>query len=212
MKKLLFGSLLFSLILNANAQIKFGIKTGFNFSNMAFTESIGMQPSTSDCLGYHIGGIFDLPLFNFCSIQPGILFTTKGFQTNDYTVTLDYFEVPVNLMLKIGSPKVKFIIYGGYYVAAGISGIETGNSANDYTSTLKLSFGSASNDLTTIDYGINFGTGFEVKRIQIFAQYGYSRKNLSNDKGESINNNVFSLSFIYLFYLGHPKNISDLYM
>jgi len=204
MKILLLASIFFALTLSGNAQVSFGVNTGFNLPDVYTTEEVGPVPNTSIGFGYHLGGILEIAFTNYFFIQPGIMFTTKGFQFDEgthsqsVTCTLDYIEVPVNAMFKITSGTLKYLIYGGPYAAYGLAGIAAGASAISYTSTEQISFGKNGNELRPFDLGFNIGTGIEVNRIQYIVQFGLGLRNMSNSPGETINNYVFGISGIYL--------------
>lgn len=190
--------ILVTLTSSAGAQLNFGIKAGANLSNIHQdykyrTDEFGTKMK----VGFHIGLISDMPLNEMLSLQPGILFTSKGwnFDTDDFNnmievdgyrrVSLSYLEIPLNVAFKSNA----FQVYAGPYLAIGIGG----KNKMDYTISfpgkpvtykdewkLKPKFGEVKEaDLEEggawyagLDYGLNFGLGYTVGSILI--QGGYS--------------------------------------
>jgi Outer membrane protein beta-barrel domain len=75
-QKVIFAfTLLFISYLHVSAQLKFGLKAGFNASNVSF-ENVTKR---SEKYGYHVGGFAVIPISkNFMSLQPELSFSRKG--------------------------------------------------------------------------------------------------------------------------------------
>lgn len=198
---------------------KFGLKFGLNQATLS---SSGSGSSSSSLTGFHAGAFVDFGLGDV-SIQPAILYSVKGGTSNvsgsetsggiTYSyqgaekLTLNYIEVPVNILYHVPVGVGKLFIGGGPYVAMGISGKDVasatasggGQSASNSSST-DVTFGSASGDVKNPDYGINFLGGIAFKGgTQISLGYGLGLANLSNDSSTTIKNNVFSVSIGFTF-------------
>ena len=208
MKKALLLFSLISLINYSLAQSgSFGIKAGVNFSNISSSGS-GQTLTTSNSSGSNVGAVVDIG-FGSLSLQPGILYSTKGGSSNlgsgvTSKLFLNYIEVPVNLLYNIPVGIGKVFIGGGPYVALGLSGKSTLSGAADITgsnyNTQNVTFGSAPGDVKNPDFGVNFLGGFRFKSGLLFsAGYGIGLANLSNQSGESVKNNVLSFSVGYFF-------------
>ena len=108
---------------------EFGIKAGFNSSNMHivnnrlfFTDDSNMKT------GFHIGATAEFPLTEIFSLETGLLLSTKGFieevKDFNYKVIFNplYLDIPLTVKASsyIGGTKV----YGmfGSYVGIGLSG------------------------------------------------------------------------------------------
>ncbi len=206
MKKLLLTTSLFILVLCVNGQVRFGYQVGCNFSNDYFTEQSGSVTEPNSLLGYHLGGILEIPFYRDFSFQPSVLFTTKGFQQSgtsngvsaNEALTMYYIEIPANFMYKIGNGSTKLLLFGGPYIAFGIGALVS-VSANGITQTESAYFGSNQNDLNFIDFGFNLGTGLELNNFEITVQYGFGLINLSHYSGETMHNRVVGISLAYLF-------------
>jgi len=222
MKKALLILCIVSSVVSSFAQsIKFGFKGGVNLSNLQETES-GASSSGSMVTGSHIGVFADLGLGAW-SIQPAVLYTTKGGRndvagtittngsTYTYTgteqLTLNYVEVSVNFLYHIPVVIGKIFIGGGPYVAIGTSGndaLSTTATNNGVTATnsgtASVTFGSAVGDIKNPDYGINLTGGITLKNGILFGiSYGAGLANLAND-GSTLHNNNISFSVGYSFF------------
>ena len=118
----LMGIISFSLAQSINV----GIKAGVNFSKLA-ASSGGLTLTSSSTTGFHVGAVVDLGFDNW-SLQPGLLYSTKGGTYGSAAdggtakLTLNYVEVPVNLLYNIPLVVGKVFIGGGPYFGYGISG------------------------------------------------------------------------------------------
>jgi hypothetical protein len=186
--------------------VSFGVKAGVNFSKLS-ASSQGFTASSSSSTGFHVGGVADIG-FGDWSLQPGILYSTKGGSyggtTDGVKLTLNYIEVPVNVLYNIPIGVGKVSIGGGPYFGWGLSGKGTvtgsATSTGSGTETTNVTFGSGQNDTKNPDYGINILGGFRFQSgISLSAGYGIGLGNLSNDSSGNIKNNVLSFSIGYFF-------------
>jgi hypothetical protein len=141
MKKINVLLILTGLILSSQAfsQVKFGVKTGMNLSNMKFNINSDYEdePETKIKMGYQFGLIADIPLLqNTLSLQPGLLYNNKGYSADiekmledesgtdieDFEgyvrVNYNYIELPVSFVYKNNG----FQLSAGPYVAIGVGG------------------------------------------------------------------------------------------
>jgi hypothetical protein len=219
MKKLVL-TLLVAIVANAafSQSINFGIKAGVNFANQALNNPA--SSNLNNYTGFHAGAILDITLKNI-SIQPGILFSTKGFTTKSQLVNanqqnvgfytsknvLDYVEIPVNILYKWSTPPLgKLFVGGGPYFGYGLSGkVSATNGSEKYLApsqnpNIDLHFGSGDGDYKNPDYGFNFLAGIELKHnILVDVNYGLGLGNLTHVDGVRINNRVLGVSVGYLF-------------
>jgi hypothetical protein len=235
MKYLLRAFVLCALIvfsMQTQAQVKFGVKAGMNFDNISqnFAESDWEIP-TKMRLAYNVGVTADFGLSDVLSLQSGLVLTSKGFSYDlddeefgegidgYYRWSANYLEVPVNFAYKISD----FQVYAGPYVAIGIGGkwkydVTFDGESDSDEGKLKPAFGEVSDgDLaedeeaySALDYGLNFGIGYQVGPILINAGYSLGLGNATpayegDEDGErddyKMSNRVISLSFSYFFGL-----------
>ncbi len=195
------------LCFQSQAQIKFGIKAGFNFSDIAVKyATLDLEPATKLKFGFHIGGSVDISLVKVLSLQTGILFTTKGYRrnlkkdllpniyVNGYDkLSMNYLEIPLHLVIKIK----KFQIYAGPYAAVAIGG----KRKFDYTYNTPAGFAISVGDtyiykpklgkvdpddiadderaFKALDLGADIGIGYKLGPILINAGFSIGLGNLT---------------------------------
>jgi len=131
-KTILLISLTILTLTTAKSQekIQFGVKAGFNFTNIISDFLIEKEYKT----GFHIGVLAEIPFGAKFSLQPEILYSTQGVKGNEILLTvhfpggpayppfsaeykLDYIQVPIlakfylfkNFSLDIG-PSFNFLV------------------------------------------------------------------------------------------------------
>lgn len=175
MKYLAVACLFFLGFAQANAQLRFGLKGGFDISNNAINKNI---LNTGNRLGFHVGGTMELtaPVIGLgCELSVlyghqryDVKATDSGYDLSDY----NYLRVPLNL-------KKKFSVLGllGVFVQAGpyvefkLSGGDFSNIDKQYKSK---SFGT----------GINAGAGMELMNHLELGMY-YRKALTSNYKKDT---------------------------
>lgn len=198
---------------NANlsfAQIKFGPKVGINISELPNNTEyiIGKHHIYT---GYHLGVTSEIRLVKELFLQPGVLITNKG---SKYTVGNNsgdsangfsnfqfsgfYTDIPINLAYKFDRRTFKLLIIAGAHLGYGLTG--TWKTSDGTTS--KVHFGNDPvDDFKPFDYGLDFGAGVEVGRIQVTSLYYMGLKTLStlNPPLKEQKFKVLSISIAYLF-------------
>lgn len=115
----------------ANAQTKFGIKAGVNFSNVIEKAENGDQSDTQSLPGFHLGLTAEIALAGDFYIQPALLYARKGFKqesegfggsTTNLKVKANYLELPVNFLYKPKLGMGRLLLGAGPYIAYGTGG------------------------------------------------------------------------------------------
>jgi hypothetical protein len=233
-KKTLFLSILSTLTSLTFAQsVKFGVSAGLNESTFhesnssVITGTSSSKEFTSNVTGFHIGAFLEFTMKQF-AIQPGLMYTTKGSNVQDSNYqsgvasysnnlsnqkeTLNYLEVPVNILYYIPAKKFgRFFIGAGPYYALGIAGNVNGSTVSSSTiagtttnsTTIdngKINYGSTYGDIKNPDYGINAQFGLATKNgVKFSIEYGFGLADLSTDNTSTLKNRVLSFSLGYLF-------------
>ncbi len=193
MKKLLLSVAALLAISTAFAQedeIRFGAKAGLNLSNLA-----GDFDSENDTkVGFHVGGVVEIPITDVFAVQPELLFSTQGTKgefegfeaSEEFEVNLSYINIPV--MAK-------------YYVSEGLSlqaGPQLGILIIDEDKE-----GESLEDVSTIDFGLNFGAGYQLESGLFFdARYNLGLSNVNDgDNSDDFDqkNRVIQISVGYKF-------------
>jgi hypothetical protein len=227
MKKILFTAVLSIIFFNVTfAQSRFGITTGLEFS----TYSINYTDDKLDSkMGIKLGLLIEYALADNIFIVPEIVFTQRGIkekggsdvidQTDgipyyDFSETLNYAQIPVNLMFKFKTGNdSKFSLFTGPYAGIAFSGKERSKKNIEYRvieTVNDIKFG-GKNIYNKFDFGLNLGVGFEYADWFIKLQYNLGLSNMMNKKfyvsedlkyidGDSSKNRNIGISIGYLFY------------
>lgn len=115
----------------STAQTKAGITAGANFSNAYIEDHNGEIKETQAIPGIRIGLTADIPVIGVVYIQPGLVYSRKGFKQksnwfsgidNEFEVAVSYIEVPVNLLYKPQIGSGNLVIGAGAYAGYGLGG------------------------------------------------------------------------------------------
>lgn len=158
---------------------KFGIKGGLNFSNM-YINNVGDEKMK---LGWHAGLFAKFPISKGVSIQPELLYSTKGTKLNytdqvigagEYRFNLNYVELPVLFSFNLGENfHINVGPYVGYLAHADITKIE-----NDGTVDELIKFDEE--DFKRWDFGAAAGLGFDINKFTIGARYTLGLTDINN--------------------------------
>lgn len=114
------------------AQISWNVKAGMNMSNLSGVEESSMK------IGYNIGVGMEYQFTDMWSIQPSLLFTTKGAKQDlgekdykdEYTYNPMYLELPIMAAARFAvSDNMNVVVSAGPYFAYGLGG----KVKNEYT-------------------------------------------------------------------------------
>jgi len=204
---------------------KFGIIGGLDLTKMSISENRissspnGISPSPNGeskykhTLGHHIGITLDIPFSDRISLQPALLYSTKGvkyeesysysssyydYMTGNYIETTtnsestlkikaSYLELPVNLKLSFPIGAIKVFGAFGPYLAWGFSGSIKGESSYNYFEETEK---------TSIEYGIAWGTSSYdmLRRLDYGIGYGLGIELNSFQIGASYNQGLANIS------------------
>lgn len=182
-----------------NAQNKSGYNFGVNITRTSLNfQGTKIKPQMP--FGFHFGMNYEIFINRDIDFQTGFLLSSKGalYKINnvDYLIDPDYFEIPINCVLKFGKkPAFNMAVFAGPYVSSAFSGYKIEGDGG----LQKLMFGSGyANDLKYIDTGFNFGASLCLKRSIFSVQYGMGFRNISPKSNTEMFNKILSISFIQL--------------
>ncbi len=210
-------------VMSLNAQVSFGPKAGLNLATISGddVEDAGLK------IGGQIGGMAHMAFSDNLGLQPALMLSMKGYRysesaggiTATTTLSLNYLEIPVNIVYGIDMGDNQFQIFAGPYFAYGLfgkykmemdGGDELEDMGFDMSGETDVQFvgdakdaGAALIPINAMDFGVNAGLGFKAGAIQIQAAYGLGFGNLNpkydGETPESTTtNSVIQLSFAYL--------------
>ncbi len=184
MKKIIFAAVAVLAFGFANAQnVRYGVKAGVNFANLTG------DADGSSLAGFHAGGLVEIKLSDKFSVQPEILYSAQGsdFSEGDFKdkLKISYLNVPV--MAK-------------YYVIKKLN-VEAGPQIGFLLSAKDVD-GNAKDGLKSVDFGLNFGAGYDfTENFFGGVRYNLGLLNVADNVADSFkaNSSVFSLSVGYKF-------------
>ncbi|MFW0737062.1 porin family protein [Flavobacterium sp. T12S277] len=162
---------------NNNVNTEYGIKGGFNMSNLYSNDA----NDDNVLYGFNAGLYATLPISDFIAIQPEILFTTKGakleynnaFASGDSKFKLNYIEVP--LLVRVNITK-NFNIHAGGYASYLVSSKVTGSGDINFEQRIDT------DDLNKFDAGLAAGVGVDFDPISIGLRYNYGLTTVGKER------------------------------
>ncbi len=222
MKKIFF-LLVFGISMNSlfAQSVNFGVKGGLNESTATLT---GSATRFSNLAGFNAGLFADVNIKQL-TIEPGIFYTNKGYNSYTYVtsnseagtytfkaqgnITLNYLEVPVNILYNIRFKQGKFFIGGGPYYGLALSGksnvTTTSGNENEIPAVTNsggnITIGNTAADaLKRSDFGLNALAGIKLNNgLLISTGYGFGFTDIFNRDGQGIQNRVLNVSAGYCF-------------
>lgn len=198
------------------------IKTGLNVSTMYFKNSVETYSDDFELAPRFLFGITKgFPITESFSIEPGLLFSSKGYKIDTYypvptsageyfpiieRAILNYIDIPVSLKLTTSVKKIQFFGFLGPYVAIGLSGKISRKEYNmddqgsvvydgivDYTGEV-----GKDGQWKRFDYGMQAGVGMTIQPIVIRVNYSYGMANIAQYEGTTNKNRIFGISLGYI--------------
>lgn len=203
MKKIILSVLaVVAISLQAQAQtpdFKLGAKAGVNFANLS---DAGFDGKTA----FHVGVVGEFFINDKFSVQPEILYSSQGAkfknslpefnESFESKITLDYIQIPI---------MAKYNLWEGLNVQVGPQVGFLTKAESDFTEvtedTTTKGVEDIKNDSNTVDFGLNFGLGYELGMGVFFdARYNLGLTNV-NKKNElfDYSNSVIQLAVGYKF-------------
>lgn len=160
-------TLLICIVFTTNIFAQWGIKGGIDLSTLTLYREAKSQ------VGFHLGAIYDIPMSSKFYFQPGLLFTSNGFDfkknilVKKANISMYAIEVPLlfSFRPRIGN-KIKIITNFGLYARYGLFGTKK-YEFTDNTSKKESSYG----PYNRFDLGIDLGIGLSYKKISFIGSY-----------------------------------------
>lgn len=190
--------ILFAVITNTlSAQVSFGVQVGANIAfGKATYDNTGLPTvfTNDPKIGFLGGVLSEIPISGKFAFRPEINFIQKGSKSNttlsiyeqDNKITLNYIEMPLNVIYKLPVGKGNFFFGLGPSIAYGISGRNKLTDPNDPTNNENkaVTFDGKKdpgNDpryddkyhLKAFDFGANILAGYKLK-MGVFFKLGYT--------------------------------------
>jgi hypothetical protein len=187
----------------AQVTTTFGIKGGAQNNLLLLREDGGSDSRIAYTgAGFHVGGIADLKFSEHFSVQPQLLFVSKGIKLSDETsINMFTVDLPINLLYRNNG----FFIGAGPNLSYGIAG-KIKQDGSDDQDLYKDEDGNEA-PFKRFDFGINTTLGYEFPSgLLLSAQYTPGLVDLANEGGDGkYNHRSFGISIGYLFNKGAAK-------
>lgn len=186
-KTLMILSVVFAFGFSAQAQdaakssssesMKFGVKGGVNFTNFTGDDADNTDGKT----GFYIGGLVDFSVSDKFHVQPEVLFSMEGADSDGLDLGISYLRIPV--MAK-------------YYVAEGFN-IQAGPQIAFKVATAEDVVDESSKSM---DFGLGLGAGYEMSNGLMFdARYNLGLSNIADYDNGDLKNTGFQIGLGYRF-------------
>ena len=182
----------------ADAQVRFGAKGGLNIAKAEFNKDAFKSDNIT---GFHVGPSIEAMFGQGgLGLDLALLFSQKGFESDDETVKNSYLEVPINLKFKLGLPLINPYFSAGPYVGFRVAGDKLWN-VSESVSGVKEQVKAKS-----FSAGLNFGVGAEIfSKLQLGLNYcwgltdNYETFETSNVDSYIGKAHTWSVSAVYFF-------------
>lgn len=160
-----------------NVNTEYGIKGGFNMSNLYSNDA----NDDNVLYGFNAGLYATLPISDFIAIQPELLFTTKGAKleynnalaSGNSKFRLNYIEVPLLVRVNI-TPN--FNVHAGGYASYLVSSKVTGSGDFNFEQEIDT------DDLNKFDAGLSAGVGVDFNPVSIGLRYNYGLTTIGKER------------------------------
>ena len=193
MKRTILVMLISASFTFASAQVQFGVKAGYNLSNVSLSgNSSGVSVSSKS--DFSAGLLASVTLFSSFTLQPEVLYSGQGANASEsgMTATLNYGYLNVPVLFK-------------YQHSSGLFA-ETGPQIGFLLSAKEKADGQTvdtKSDTQSTDFSWAFGLGYKLPfGLGIDARYNLGLTNLAKGSGSSdgtVKNSVFQFGLFYMF-------------
>ncbi|HCC52771.1 MAG TPA: PorT family protein [Porphyromonadaceae bacterium] len=149
------------------AQFRFGVKGGLNICKVKFNEDVFRSDNIT---GFHVGPTIEAMMGQGgIGLDAAVLYSQRGFDSDEKTIRNSYLDIPVNLKFKFGLPLVNPYLAAGPYMSLRVAGDKKWSISDKVDQIEAKSFGA----------GLNFTAGAEIfNSLQVGVTYSWG---LTND-------------------------------
>lgn len=185
---------LFALVsIVSYSQISWNAKVGMNMSNYTGDMDTSMK------IGFNVGVGMEYQFTEMWSLQPSLMFTTKGAKMDegevDITLNPMYIELPVLAAARFAiADNQNIVVKAGPYFAYGVAGKVKAEAGG--VSVKKDVFGDEG--LDRFDAGLGVGVAYEINKffIDLTGEFGLTKLGNDDDAPKNMN---FSIGVGYKF-------------
>lgn len=138
------------VISTMQAQFRLGVKGGVNVSKVKFNREVFRS---SNITGFHIGPAIEAMMGRGgIGLDAAVLYSQRGFDSENRRVRNSYLDIPVNLKFKLGLPVVNPYVAAGPYMSLRVAGNRKWSVSDKVAQIEAKRFGA----------GLNFTAGAEI--------------------------------------------------
>lgn len=214
MKKIIFATLtgLLSASL-ASAQIGIAPEIGLNLASLS-GKGAGESMSSGMKIGGRVGAMVEFGITKNIFVRPGIQYSMLGGKNGDLnkgmdvdvTETINYLQVPVNVLYKFGKPgDGRFYVGVVPYVGFALSGK---GKVGDLSVDMEIGSDKTKDDLKPIDFGAGIKVGYELPMGLYFdASYmlGLTNNVPGGDADNKVSNRNITIGVGYFVFRNTKK-------
>ena len=166
--------------IETSPRAKLGFKGGANFSNL-YIDDVNDENMK---VGFNAGIYAKIPVASWFSLQPELIYSSKGTKatynnpilgSGEYRFNLGYIEVPVLGVFNIAKNlNVHAGVYGSYLVNANIKDVKDNGTINQIADLDEESF-------ERFDFGLAGGVALDVQNVSIGARYNRGLKEIGKE-------------------------------
>ncbi len=186
---LALGILMLPKIGSANMSMGLGVKGGVNFANATIKDGIGKKVNTNSLTGFSLGGLIELGVNTPFSLLLEPTYVKNGATFADFSGKgeFTYFQIPVLLKAKFGTPDIYFFLFAGPNFGFNLSAEGTA-SAGIFTATWN-----AKDDIDNMDIMGDVGAGLSFSiaphiHASADARYSHGFTNIINKNSKALDN------------------------
>jgi len=206
MKKSITATVLLLLFITVTAQVKIGVKGGWNYCSTKAVYT-GVKQSTGFVHGFGAGIMTDIPFDGVLHFTPSVMVNNRGFIIKPVTgniikekYSITYLDLIPALSAEFENGDNAFSITAGpVFGFTSLGNLKTTDN-NNATTSQKLQFGFT--DYGWFDMGLKGGVGYRVKKTVFEASYYLGLTNINNQEendGRNIRHRMVSLTVGYYF-------------
>ena len=203
MKKLLFTTFVLFCTFIAKAQLQYGVQVAGVLSTATFTDDDIDSIDKKFKPGFSAGIFAELSIDQNFSLKPSLNYMQKGVEVSGKTTeegilfeqnlkaSLNYLELPVLAIYKIGGEQGKLFIGIGPSIGYGISGklkgkVEAEDEGITYSESFSIDAFKSEDDngagFKKWDFGLTGVAGYNInQQIAVQASYVHGLSNIAND-------------------------------
>ena len=179
---------LFALVsIVSYSQLSWNAKVGMNMSNLTGDADTDMK------IGFNVGVGAEYQFTEMWSIQPSLMFTSKGYKTDGITCNPMYLEIPVLAAVRFAvADNQNVVVKAGPYFAFGVAGKYKYDGIDEKEDV----FGD--DGWNRFDAGLGVGVAYEINKffIDLTGEFGLTKIADGDDAPKNMN---FSIGVGYKF-------------